>query len=84
MRTFLIVLALLFTTALTAQKTKGYQYTIDLNNSSDDKFWVELVPPAVKTKTTVFHLPKTVPGTYSNDDYGYFANELKAFDRKGK
>jgi predicted metalloprotease with PDZ domain len=83
MRALIILLAILVTHAATAQKTKGYQYTIDLNNSSDDKFWVELVPPAVKTKTTVFHLPKTVPGTYSNDDYGYFANDLKAFDSKG-
>jgi predicted metalloprotease with PDZ domain len=83
MRILFILLAFLVTHAATAQKTKGYQYTIDLNNSSDDKFWVELVPPAVKTNTAVFHLPKTVPGTYSNDDYGYFANDLKAFDSKG-
>lgn len=80
---FVLLGLVMITGAVTAQKTKGYQYTIDLNNTSDDKFSVELVTPPVKTKTTVFHLPKTVPGTYSNDDYGYFANDLKAFDSKG-
>jgi predicted metalloprotease with PDZ domain len=84
MRNIILLLAvLLVSNAAMAQKSKGYQYSVDLNNSSDDKFWVELLTPAIKTKTTVFHLPKTVPGTYSNDDYGYFANELKAFDGKG-
>ncbi len=83
MRTLFILFGLLVINAATAQKTKGYQYTIDLNKSSDDKFWVELATPRVKSKTIVFHLPKTVPGTYSNDDYGYFANNVKAFDSKG-
>jgi predicted metalloprotease with PDZ domain len=84
MRNIILVLAVfLVSNAAMAQKSKGYQYSVDLNNSSDDKFWVELLTPAIKTNTTVFHLPKTVPGTYSNDDYGYFVNELKAFDGKG-
>lgn len=84
MRNLIIIAAvLLLSNTAMAQKPKGYQYSIDLNNSSDDKFWVELVTPAIKSNSIVFHLPKTVPGTYSNDDYGHFANELKAFDSKG-
>lgn len=79
----LMLCSLLMTVAATAQKSKGYQYSIDLSQSADDKFRVELVTPSIKSKTIVFHLPKTVPGTYSNDDYGYFAGDLKAFDGKG-
>jgi predicted metalloprotease with PDZ domain len=82
---FLCFSLLLLSTAANAQKTKnGYHYMIDLQQSGDDKFNVELTPPQIKSKTIVFHLPKTVPGTYSNDDYGYFANDLKAFAKNGK
>jgi len=80
----LSLLFLLGSLAANSQKKNSYQYSIDLDKSSDDKFHVELTPPNIKTKTIEFHLPKTVPGTYSDDNYGYFGGNLKAFDKKGK
>ena len=44
---------------------------------------VTTVPPTITTETVTFHIPKTVPGTYSEDDYGRFVEGFKAYDAKG-
>lgn len=61
-----------------------YQYSIDLNNTIDDKLQVELLNPKIKEKSVVFYLPKTVPGTYSTDNYGRYIENLEAFDKNGR
>ncbi len=71
-----------------AQKSKTKKnevaVTIDLINVVDDKVMVSLDAPKFTTKTATFHIPKTVPGTYSEDDYGRYVENVKAFDTKGK
>lgn len=57
---------------------------IDLKNVKDDKVMVTITPPAINTKTTTFYIPKIVPGTYSDDNYGSFIEGFKAYDTKGK
>lgn len=57
--------------------------TIDLINVKDDKVMVTVIAPTFTSETTTFHIPKTVPGTYSEDDYGRFIENVKAFDAKG-
>ena len=44
---------------------------------------VSVTVPTIKTNEITFHIPKTVPGTYSTDNYGKFIDDLKAFDKKG-
>ncbi|WP_304237025.1 peptidase M61 [Jiulongibacter sediminis] len=61
-----------------------YQYSIDLNQTVDDKLQVELVSPKINGKSIVFYLPKTVPGTYSTDNYGRYVENLEAFDKNGR
>ncbi|MES2797477.1 MAG: peptidase M61 [Bacteroidota bacterium] len=61
-----------------------YQYQVDLNNVEDDKLTVTLISPKINQSEIVFNIPKTVPGTYSNDDYGRYVSDFKAFDKKGK
>ncbi|MFT3795462.1 peptidase M61 [Flavobacterium sp.] len=56
---------------------------IDLNVVKDDKVMVTITPPKMKTNEASFHIPKIVPGTYSEDDYGKFVDNLKAYDAKG-
>ncbi len=63
---------------------KEVNVTIDLNKVKDDKVMVTIIPPSFSSKEVVFHLPKTVPGTYSEDNYGKYIDNLKAFDKKGK
>lgn len=58
--------------------------TIDLVNVKDDKVAVTMEFPKMKSGDVKFHFPKTVPGTYSVDDYGRFVEGIKFYDNKGK
>ncbi len=60
------------------------RYSVDLTQTSEDRLSVELVCPPIKEKTITFYIPKTVPGTYSEDNYGRFIVDFRAFDKKGK
>ncbi|TBX69215.1 peptidase M61 [Flavobacterium silvisoli] len=71
----------------TAQKSapaEEVKVAIDLNQVKDDKVMVVITPPKISTNDIVFHIPKTVPGTYSADNYGKLIDDLKAFDKVGK
>ena len=57
---------------------------IDLNNVKDDKVMVTISAPTITSDEIVYHLPKIIPGTYSEDDYGKFIDNLKAVDKEGK
>ena len=61
-----------------------YTYQLDLNQTIDDKLQVNLDAPKLEGKSVVFYLPKTVPGTYSTDNYGRYVSGLEAFDKNGK
>ncbi|UHO39940.1 peptidase M61 [Chryseobacterium capnotolerans] len=58
--------------------------TIDLVNVKDDKVAITMEFPKMKSGDIKFHFPKTVPGTYSVDDYGRFVEGIKFYDNKGK
>lgn len=73
--------------SVVAQKnSKGNEVkvTIDLNQVKNDKVMVTITPPTFTSNQVVFHFPKTVPGTYSTDNYGKLVDNLKAFDKSGK
>lgn len=88
-----IVFALAFVSALFSCKTASYsvasslkeeiQVNINLNEIKDDKVLVTVKSPKIKTDEVIYNVPKTVPGTYSEDDYGKHIEDLKAFDKKG-
>lgn len=70
--------------ASTATPTKSeVEVIIDLINVANDKVMVTVNAPTITTETTTFNIPKTVPGTYSTDNYGRFIENVKAFDAKG-
>jgi predicted metalloprotease with PDZ domain len=56
---------------------------INLNEIKDDKVLVTVQAPKIGTDEIIYHIPKTVPGTYSEDNYGRFIDDLKAYDKKG-
>lgn len=68
-----------------SQSSNGstYQYSVDLTKVENDKLEVTLINPKITTDEITFRLPKTVPGTYSTDDYGRYLSDFKAFDSKG-
>lgn len=57
--------------------------TIDLNSIKDDKVMVTVSPTTPTEDIITFNFPKTVPGTYSADDYGKYIENVKAYDAKG-
>lgn len=71
------------TTSSQVTSKKEINVIIDLVNVKDDKVMVSVTVPTIKTNEITFHIPKTVPGTYSTDNYGKFIDDLKAFDKKG-
>jgi predicted metalloprotease with PDZ domain len=87
-----VILSALFAASLlnftaTAQKkavAEQVKVSIDLNQVKDDKIMVAITPPKFVTNDVVFHIPKTVPGTYSSDNYGKLVDDFKAFDKGGK
>ncbi len=86
----LAVLSLSFLVACKSQKTTTTKkmvaetsVNIKLDSVIDDKVQVEMIPIKFTTTTATFHIPKTVPGTYSTDNYGKYIENFKALDAKG-
>lgn len=61
-----------------------YQFFLDLTKTSQDQLGVSLITPVIKKKEVVYYLPKIVPGTYANYDFGRFVSNFAALDKKGK
>ncbi len=57
--------------------------SIDLFNVVDDKVKVEVKIQDLNTDTISYYLPKIVPGTYQNNNYGKYIEEFKALDKQG-
>mgnify|MGYP006393953361 CR=1 FL=1 len=57
--------------------------SLDLVDVRDDRVLVALDPGAFIAGEVKFYIPKTVPGTYSEDNYGRYVEGLAAFDYKG-
>ncbi|MBC7523053.1 MAG: peptidase M61 [Flavobacterium sp.] len=69
--------------ATDTKKPQEVDVTIDLNIIKDDKVLVAVVPPKFQTNEVIYHIPKIVPGTYSEDNYGRYIDDVKAFDSTG-
>ncbi|SHK38837.1 M61 family metallopeptidase [Chryseobacterium polytrichastri] len=81
MKKIVLSVSILMTVLVSAQSIKT---NIDLVNVKDDKVAVTIEFPKMKSGDIKFHFPKTIPGTYSVDDYGRFIEGIKFFDNKGK
>jgi predicted metalloprotease with PDZ domain len=86
-----IVFALALTSVLWSCKTVStqstkeqvIQATINLTEVKNDQVLVTVNAPRVTTNEIIYRIPKTVPGTYSEDNYGRYIEDVKAFDKKG-
>ena len=56
---------------------------IDLIDVKDDKVKVTVQAPKINADFITYSFPKIVPGTYSEDNYGKYVEEFKAFDTNG-
>jgi len=59
-------------------------YRVDLTNYKDDIFHVTVNVDGLSKENDIYNLPATVPGTYSNLDFGRFVKSFKAFDKNEK
>jgi predicted metalloprotease with PDZ domain len=59
------------------------QVVIDLNKVTNDQVTVSVKVPENKASTLTYSVPKIIPGTYSEDDYGKYIEQFKALDAKG-
>ena len=69
--------------ATTASIKEEVQVAINLNEIKDDKVLVTVSSPKIGTDEVTYSIPKIVPGTYSEDDYGKYIDDFKALDVKG-
>lgn len=60
------------------------QYKLDLNKLNNDRLEVIVKTPKFKQKEVIYALPKIVPGTYANYDFGRFVQDFRAIDAQGK
>lgn len=67
----------------TDPKKEEIEVNINLTDVKDDQVLVTVKAPKIKTEDITYSLPKTVPGTYSVDDYGKYVADFKAYDKKG-
>jgi predicted metalloprotease with PDZ domain len=64
-------------------KKEEIEVNINLTDVKEDQVLVTVKAPKIKTDIITYSLPKTVPGTYSVDDYGKYIADFKAYDSKG-
>jgi predicted metalloprotease with PDZ domain len=82
----LTILSLTISFLSIAQKndpSNTYTFNIDLVHVTDDKVKVELLVPKITKSEITYHLPKIVPGTYSEDDFGRYLEQFSAVDKQG-
>ena len=72
-----------FTAVAQSKSKEQVQVTINLNAIEKDKVPVTVLAPKIKTSEVIYHFPKIVPGTYSEDDYGRFIDDFKAYNKIG-
>ncbi|MBS7786369.1 peptidase M61 [Flavobacterium sp. CYK-55] len=68
---------------LNAQSKNAIRVKIDLNTIENDQVPVTVIAPKISSSEVIYHIPKIIPGTYSEDNYGKFIEQFKAYDKKG-
>lgn len=73
----------LFLVSISLQAQARLDVKVDLINVVEDMVKVRVTPVAVNAKPFRYVMPRSVPGTYSRDDYGRFIMSAKAFAADG-
>jgi len=89
-RKFLILSSLVLLLSCGATKTLAtadkvpVAVSIDLINVQNDRVLVTIDPGQFTQEEIYFYIPKMVPGTYSEDNYGDYIEELSVIDYEGR
>lgn len=69
----------------TSQPQQKYiKCAVDLVHIENDRIKVHLTPASIFKDHAIFYIPETVPGTYTDDDYGQFVDSLRVFSQQGR
>ena len=68
---------------VSSKSKERIEVNINLIDIENDKVFVAVNAPSISTDTITFRLPRMVPGTYSDDNYGRYIEDLKAYDSTG-
>jgi predicted metalloprotease with PDZ domain len=63
--------------------TQTITYEVDVTNHKDDLFHVTVYTDGLSSENNIYNLPATVPGTYSNLNFGRFVTSFNAYDKVG-
>ena len=80
---FTIIVFTLFIILNTSLFTQTVTYEVDVTNHKDDLFHVTVFTDGLSLENNIYNLPATVPGTYSNLNFGRFVTSFKAYDEVG-
>ena len=58
-------------------------YNADVTNYKDDLFHITVFTNGLGKENDIYNFPATVPGTYSNLNFGRFIKSFKAYDKEG-
>jgi predicted metalloprotease with PDZ domain len=81
MRTKFCLLLLLYT--MLSQAQGKYLITLDINNISNDRVKVVIVPPKVTDKEIRYVMPAYIPGSYFRKDFGRFVSDMLVITKAG-
>ncbi len=62
---------------------QGYHYSLNLTEIESDELEITLDCPIITSDAIIYYFPKTIPGTYSELDYGRYIKKLSAYDEFG-
>ncbi|MCT4637767.1 MAG: hypothetical protein N4A72_08650 [Bacteroidales bacterium] len=62
----------------------NYNYTVNLNSLNNDRLTVELSYSGSLDDTTIFYLPKIIPGIYDVTNFGKYVSGFNAFNSESK
>ena len=79
----LIVTLLFVLVSFSFAQGNVYNYSIDLNKVKNHKLPVTLISPKIEKDQVIFRMPKMIPGTYHQYDFGRFVSGFKAYDKDG-
>jgi predicted metalloprotease with PDZ domain len=88
MKNFFLIFSLLYFVSgnvqtITGGSTVKVTYNVNVTNYQDDLFHVTVDVEGLSIENDIYNLPATVPGTYSNLNFGRFVKSFKAFDNDG-
>jgi len=69
--------------AVFADAQGKYLITLDLNNISNDRIKVTIVPPHINDREIRYIMPSFIPGSYFKKDFGRFISDMLVITKAG-